>query len=343
MELGSELAKGVTERMVGIQLPIFMRIVLPGFAATGVLYTPTIRLLGYLPSDDDHWWQRIAGYLVLVFFLGAIISTLGGQIYKIFEGRSFWPAAVSEWGRRWQQSRVVRLLAAQEAARGKSEARFNELWNQLRSYPTNEQGNPEATHPTELGNLLAAYEAYPDSRYGMDSVFYWTRIWLQIDKDTKAEIDSGWSLADGFLTLSAISAAGGIIWIGQSILAGFDVGTSMMPFSPATQVFFAGLGWMAIGYFWYRLSLPFHRENGEVYKAIFDIYREKVWTLTQLKPREKRLWSAAWAYLQYALLKCPNCDTGYNPVAADKCASCGFGLSELKRNFPESGEFPPPP
>jgi hypothetical protein len=338
MELGSELAKGVTERMVGIQLPIFMRIVLPGFAATGVLYMPTIRLLGNLPSDDDHWWQRIAGYLVLVFFLGALVSTLGGQIYKIFEGRSFWPDSWLEWGRKWQQARVARLLAAQQAARGKSEARYNEISNQLRSYPVNAQGKPEATHPTELGNILAAYEAYPDSRYGMDSVFYWTRIWLQIDKDTKAEIDSGWSLADGFLTLSAVSAAGGIIWTGQSILAVFGLGTSMLPFSSGTNVFFAGIGWIALAYFWYRLSLPFHRENGEVYKAIFDIYREKVWDLTKLKPREKVLWDAAWAYLQYAAFKCPNC-AGYNPVMADKCTTCGFGLSELKRNVLESGEF----
>ena len=140
MEFGFELAKGATERMLGVKLPIFIRIVLPGVVASAVFYPFVIWLLGKLPKGDDNWWQPIVAFIVLVLFLGALISTLNGEIYKIYEGRTWWPDTLFEWGRKRQQARVERLRAAARRARSQSEARYNELWYQLRHYPTNQQG-----------------------------------------------------------------------------------------------------------------------------------------------------------------------------------------------------------
>lgn len=340
MEFGYELAKGATERMLGVKLPIFMRIVLPGLVLCAIAYPFVIWLLGHLPSDDDHWWQRIVAFIVLVLFLGALISTLNGEIYKICEGRTWWPDALFEWGRRQQQARVERLLAAAKRARPQSEARYNELWYQLRHYPTNKEGDPEATHPTRLGNLLAAYEQYPGNRYGMDSIFFWTRIWLSLDADKKAEIDGDWSVADGFLTVSAICFAGGLLWLAQALVAGVGVGLRFLPFGSISHASTAAVGWLLLGFLVYRLSLPFHFSNGEIFKAIFDVYRTKVWDLTSLKPQEEATWKATWAYLQYGLLQCPNCQADYNSLDRDTCRNCGFGLSEMKRTFREGGKFP---
>ena len=336
MGTGFEAARGAAERVLGVRLPIFMRMILPGLLATAVLYPLIGWILGHLPSGPDYAWQRIAGYAVLVFLLGALISTTSSEIYRIYEGRILWPSRVKVWACGRQQARVSRLLKNADSA---TDAQYDELWYQLRIYPTNDEGQPEATHPTQIGNILAGYEQYPYTRYGMDSVFYWPRIWLQIEKDKKEEIDNQWSVADGFLTLSAISVVGGVLWILQALAAGLRISSSGLPFGAPGKSVMGGLGWLVLGFLWYKLSLPFHRENGEVFKSIFDVYRDKVWNLTSLKPNERETWRAVWAYLQYVLLKCPRCGVS-NPAGIDRCKKCGFELLELKRDLRDSGKFP---
>jgi len=342
MELGSEFAKGAADKVTGVKFPVLMRVVLPGLAATAVIYRPTLWFLGLLAYDPDHWWERVVAYIGLLALLGASISILNSEIYKIYMGRGiFWSKFFFEGGRQRQQARVDRLF--KEAKQLGSGMRYDELWYQLRDYPENEQGDPEATHPTQLGNILTAYERYPAIRYGMDAVFYWSRIWLQLDKEKKEEIDSAWSVADGLLTLSAISLGGGALWLGQAAAALFGVGEGILPLESPGYAGLGGLGWLFLGFVFYRLSLPFHRQNGETFKAIFDVYRKKVWKITALKPQEKAAWKAAWAYLQYARLHCPNCKTGYNGIQSKTCSKCGFGLDEFNRAIQESGNFPTPP
>lgn len=338
MELGFEAAKGAAEKVTGLKLPALMRIVLPGLLITGVLYRSTAWALGYLPSDAEHAWLRLVAYALLVFVSGALVSTLNSELYKIYEGRTFWPRRLFGWAQARQQARVTKLLAAADDAQ--TNAEYDEVWYQLRVYPTNAQGEPEATHPTHIGNILAGYEQYPATRYNMDSVFYWPRIWLQLDKDEKEEIDSQWSIADGFLTLSAVSVGGGLIWLAQALVAvtsGF--GRKAVPTNSLWGATVAGVAFIGLGYLWYRLSLPFHRENGEAFKSIFDVYRSKVWDLTNLKPHEKHAWGAAWAYLQYQMIVCPNCRK-MTAIQSDACEKCGFGLKEAKRSLDNSGEFP---
>jgi len=341
MDLGFEAAKGAAEKVLGVKLPVFMRIILPGLLATAVLYPAVAWILGYLPSDPDRLWQRIAAYAVLTFLLGALISTTNSEIYKIYEGRIFWPSRLFMWARRRQQARVDKLLATAKLARSQGrDTRYNELWYRLRVYPINGKGQPEASHPTRIGNILAGYEQYPNTRYGMRSVFYWPRIWLQIEKDAKEEIDSQWCAADGFLTLSAIGYAGGVVWLLQALAAAFGIGRSVLPLGAPGLTVAGAAGWVVLGFFWYSLSLPFHRENGEIFKSIFDVYRHTVRDLTSLTPNEKENWGATWGYLQYFALRCPNCRE-WTSAAGEKCEKCGFGLMELKRTMRDSGKFPP--
>jgi hypothetical protein len=340
MDLPFEATKGAAENLLGVRFPVLMRVVLPGILATGVLYPSVGWALSHFASASPFSWEQIAVYAAGTFLLGALISTLNNEIYKIYEGRIFWPRVLRDWALGRQQARVGKLQKAAAAARARGDnAAYSEIWYQLRIYPLDEKGQPQAARPTRLGNILAGYEEYPNNRYGMDSVFYWPRIWLQIDKDKKEEIDSQWSLADGFLTLSAISLAGGVVWILQSLAFALGAVSFSIPLRSPGKAALASAGWLLLGYVWYRLSLPLHRENGEVFKSIFDLYRSKVWNLTHLRPNEKELWKATWAYLQYLRLKCPNCGKS-NIATSDKCASCGFGLTEHRNTLRDSGKFP---
>ena len=340
MDLGFEAAKGATDKVLGVKLPVFMRLILPGLLASAVVYPAVPAILRRLPISQESGWEKIAAYGIFVFLLGALISTTNSEVYKIYEGRTFWPQRLRRWACERQQARVSRLLKAADAAKAARRlAEYDERWYDLRAYPINKLGVPEATHPTRIGNLLAGYEDYPDKRYGMDSVFYWPRIWIQMEKETKEEIDSQWSTADGLLMLSAISFAGSILWMLRAATAELTVDFFGLPFGAPGLALLGGIGWAFLGFLWYRLSLPFHRKNGEVFKSIFDVYRDKVWNMTALKPHEKEMWDAAWAYLQYQQLRCPNCPA-WPRDGVEQCPKCGFGLLEMKKGLRESGKFP---
>jgi hypothetical protein len=325
MELPFEATKGVAEKVLNVRFPIVMRVFFPGALALGVLYVQAKTMLAWLPRDLDGAWQRVAWVAGAIFLFGVIVSAATNEIYKIYEGRSFWPKRLFDAGVRKQARRVKQFMEAAEKANGPE---YDELWYKLRIYPLDDQGNPEATHPTLIGNILAGYEKYPSDRYGMDSVFYWPRIWLVVEKEKKEEIDSQWSVADGFLLLSAVSFLGGLLWMLEATGKALEFFSFAVPLNSEGYCFLAGLGWIALGYGLYRLSLSYHRDNGEVFKAIFDLYREKVRGMMCLDPDEKLKWKAAWAYLQYLQYQevpCPKCGTE-NEFAEKKCKKCSAEL-----------------
>src|SRR5215472_6197809 len=109
MEPGIEAAKGSAETILGMKLPVLMRVVLPGLEATAVLYPAVKWLLHFLPHEKAEIWQPIAAYVVLVLLLGAILSTANNEFYKIDEGRRGWPERLAEWARQRQAARLSRL------------------------------------------------------------------------------------------------------------------------------------------------------------------------------------------------------------------------------------------
>jgi hypothetical protein len=335
MPLPAEAAKGATDKFLNVQFPVVMRVLLPGLLATAAFYPEVVWALQRIPSIAEYSWQRLAVYAVIVFVLGALISMMSGEIYKVYEGRN-WPPGPFKWGKKRQGARVLRLKKIIEDSKSKVDS--DEAWAKLRDYPMDESREPEATYPTILGNILAGYERYPLERYGMDSIFYWPRLWLEVDKDNKEAIDSQWSIADGLLALSAVSVVGGIVWILAFVVASTAVAFPL-PFAAAYLSLLGGVGWIVLAYGWYKLSLPFHRQNGDVFKSLFDLYRSKIWDVTCLRPDEVEIWKATWLYLQYLYLKCPNCRK-YTPVGSTTCKNCGFGLIELNESWLKSGKFP---
>ena len=214
MNLPFETAKGTADQLLNVRSPIYMRVGLPGALAMAVLYPPAGWLLARLPSQPEYLWQRVVAAIALAFLLGGIVSLLSDEIYKIYEGRILWPVWLLREAKSRQEARLGRLKRQEAEARAAGDvARLGEIWLQLRAYPVDDNSQPEVRRPTLLGNILEGYEQYPDTRYGMDSVFYWPRIWMLVEKDKKEEIDGRWCLADGFLTFSAVSLIGGAVWM----------------------------------------------------------------------------------------------------------------------------------
>lgn len=340
-----EGAKGLLEKVLpGVSVPILMRMVVPGALATGVIYPLTGRGWQFLqwksPSYD---WPDLILVVAIVILSGTLLSALSGEIYKVYEGRIFWPRRLFERATAWQQKRVERLLNQAERAKAeKQRTVYNEIWHQLRVYPLDDGGEPHAPYPTLLGNILAGYEDYPDNRYGMDSVFFWPRLWLLVEKEKKEEIDSTWSVADGLLSLSAAAIIGGVAWILDAALHGLEIicdENKYVPWHSPDFAALAGIGWLVLGYLVYRVSLPYHRANGEMFKSLFDLYRDKIWSMTTLKPHEQKIWDATWAYLQYLRIRCPHCGK-LTSISKRTCQQCNSDIQQEIAKLRESGNLP---
>ncbi len=334
--VGFEGTKGLAEKIQPlVRFPILMRLVLPGALAAAVVYPVKPPKSEYIQGAFAFLgaWRNPLVVLGAILVLGALISTLGDKIYEIYEGRILWPQFLFDRLLAWQRSRVKALFDSAKKAQ-KGSLREAELWFRLRMYPLDENGNPTASRPTQLGNILAGYEEYPKTRYGMDSIFYWPRLWLEMDPEKKAWVDGMWSLADGLLYLSAIGFCGGLFWLGVGALTGAGRITAYPPLDGATQRLLAGLVLLTLGFGIYRVSLPFHRRNGETFKAIFDLYRDKIQAITRLGPAEVTTWRATWSYLQYLRVYCGNCRK-YFPAGRDRCEFCSYptarSLEDIRR------------
>jgi hypothetical protein len=299
--MGASLAKDLS-----FGLPFFYRVVLPG-TLIGSAALPLIRgaftRLGISIVGTDT--QAALAALVAVA-IGFVLSVLDDPIYQFYEGRRGWPDWLARdltagWTRR------VRFLQeeADKAKKCGDTATYDELWYEIRQYPTDDEGTYIATRPTKMGNILASYESYPERRYGMDSVFYWYRLWLKLDKDTRGEVDRLWASTDGLLYLAAGALGLGAVYLavaGAAALAAANGASWTL--TAAEQTFYAlgGLLLMLASHVPYRLSISGHLQNGETFKSLFDLYRSKLAAdLVPADAKERARWTTIWAALQYGI------------------------------------------
>ncbi|MDX2277294.1 MAG: hypothetical protein NW206_17755 [Hyphomonadaceae bacterium] len=255
-----------------LSITLVFRLLLPG-AVLAVALTPLM----------DGWARAFGRELALeaalpiaAIIFGWIVVLLDQPIYMAFEGRRYWPSQIRKLGL-WLEKRRLKHIKAEEAKNLPDSVEWS-----LRTldFPLSHSGDREAIYPTRLGNLLAAVERYPTQMYGIDGVFYWYRIWPQLDKDLRGEIDQSQAVADSGLYVSACLAFSALLGFGY-LLMGLprfaDYPAVDMPLLPAPGVLFGGsLAALLAAYVLYRISLSSQRVCGEMFRALFDVYRDKL-------------------------------------------------------------------
>jgi hypothetical protein len=292
-----------------------------------------------------------AVFIGLALVCGWLVLMLDMPIYMLYEGRRFWP----RWLRRvlvqQEQKYLDRRLEIDRRYQQK-DARilyedYQEAWVDIRQFPIDESGKPIACFPTRMGNLIAAYEDYPNSRYGLDAIFFWSRIWVKLDKDLREDIDSSQALADSTLYTSFASSLLGVIFLVYTLLKMFGItgirGVDQASFWSLIVITLAGF---AAGYLLYRLGLHSQAAYGEWFKAMFDIYHsdldfspvlKRVGAITgedePVPPQEQA--KKAWLYLQYYRVK---------PRGVPRSIPVPEYLAQKKQQgIPADAGDPPPP
>lgn len=230
-----------------------------------------------------------------VFIVGALV---GGwvillsdmPIYMLFEGRRFWP---ERWHERFMRGEARRLAYHQQRAGALEEKaaeadkagnkeegdkyrlKANEHHLETSHFALDDNRMPKAIAPTRLGNLIGAFEQYPGVKYGLDSVFFWYRIWVSLEKDLRSELDDQQAVVDSALYVTFVLTVSSIICLFYGALEFLRPGA--LPLLPAWwSLLLVSLSCLVAARMLYSLSLYAQAQYGELFKAMFDQFRGKL-------------------------------------------------------------------
>jgi hypothetical protein len=225
--------------------------------------------------------------------------------------------------------------------------RVGEAYFDLRTFPMNDKGDYVVQFPTRLGNVLSAFENYSLRVYGVDSIFYWWRIWLKVDKDTREEIDNSQAIVDSTVYTSFALFFTGAVWFVHAIL--FVLQSIIIEYAPSFKTilptfkvtvnqhapsvritWILSLLFLSAGFIVYRLSIRLHAQFGELFKSLFDVYEYKINVSGIMKevsalsasspdvslnpkPARKEQLKIVTRYLQYYRYRCPKCNELMKP------------------------------
>lgn len=296
--------------------PFFLKVVIPGLVAA-VALNPLIAVIGIKLGIAVKMYHALS-IAILGISLGFLINFIDDIIYKILEGYRLWP----KWLRIYYTNRLNERIQKrfEEYKYTQDQIKKGMLWDWLITFPLKKTGQDiqtEAVLPTRLGNILHSYEDYPQSRYGMNSVFFWPRLWLVLDKDTRNEFNTITAEADCVTYISFVLFSVSMLYfmvfvlhltnLPTIILGPFgrpvdSLSISKLAFSP---FFFLGIAILLFVLFlaFYRISLPLHVRNGDFFKSLFDVHRGKLESMLSMEENSKERWKDTMNYLEFMLTK----------------------------------------
>lgn len=309
--------------LLSFGFPFLLRTIIPGMVGTLAL-SPLIAAAGIKIDIAETLGKSLSsiGLLFVGFSLsiGFLLSFVDDTMYKIFEGYICWPTFIRRYLTKRLNKRIKRKIKKANATQDEIEKKI--LWDWLMRFPLKKESKKvetEAVLPTMLGNILSSYEDYPESRYGIIAIFFWPRLWLSVDNETRKEINTIWAEADCVTYISFILFWAFMLYLLVFIFSSFDIptlilgsigkpvtslaiGAIVMLFTPTLFLVLAIVS-IVLSYVFYRLSLPLHVRNGTFFQSLFDLHRDKLGEMHQINKIEEELKSNIWRktfnYLKY--------------------------------------------
>ena len=203
------------------------------------------------------------GAVLLVLVSGVLAARITDPILRVLEGY---------WGNRF--GRVRQLLVKRVALHGKDEKRWQTLQGRLPQLTPTETRElseldsrlrriPPAGRlmPTRLGNILAASETWPQTKYGMDPAVCWPRLWLLLPDKARETVTEARSRLD--------SAAAGMFWA-----AAFVVWTPWAWWAAPAGI----LASLALYRYW---VLHAAERFGDALESCFDVHHRELYVALQ--------------------------------------------------------------
>ncbi|MFL5897494.1 MAG: hypothetical protein ACJ76D_03395 [Solirubrobacterales bacterium] len=241
--------------------------------------------------ENDSTGARVViaiGVIAAVFLLANLLANRMQGVIRLFEGYGVRPRSLADVGRRRQLARARKLIdvATSSEDNAKREAAKNLFELSYPSFPqTLGKKNVAATR---LGNILRSAEAYGASRYGIDSVRIWSRLYpLLPDALTTSMVSARTSME----FLLAVSFLAGIY---APLASLYLIGMN----GPLVWTFSSLLGGTAIAVVTYHAAMQPAAIYGETIRSAVDLYRlELVKAMAKPLPKTMREETRTWREL----------------------------------------------
>ena len=251
-----------------------------------------------------NWWQQdlltkgqdtgfsaqlviAVGTLVLITVLAYMLQPFTRSIVRFYEG--YWPQPLQRWFVSlpligecpiWEDKSRKRAQAQEKGDMSEYNRQHVQLF----------YGFPSRVNrlmPMRLGNVLRAAEDYSKSVYGLDSVFWWPRLWPSLPEAVQNDIDD--SLTPmvallNFSTLIILVGLGSMVYLGQ-----------IGQWKQALTVFVGGIILALVSY-WSAVAQA--QSYGERIRSAVDLYRFSLLkSLHQPLPKNLQMEAELWEQL----------------------------------------------
>ncbi|GAB3425697.1 hypothetical protein [Flindersiella endophytica] len=201
----------------------------------------------------------ILAYIAATWFVAAAVAAQWGAIVRLYEGYPLRFLHVQyglpEIGAQWHREQFEKLRASKRSDK-EMELYFR--------YPTIK--DKQLILSTRLGNILLSGELYPQSRYGIDAVVFWTRLYPLLPEQFQRDLSEIRREHEFPLVVSFLAAM-------SATLSGLALVIAHKPPYFFLAVF---LGGFAVSYLAYWVSLSRAKEFAEQIRCAFDLYRDKL-------------------------------------------------------------------
>jgi hypothetical protein len=259
-------------------LTLVFRLVFPGTVlavAFWPIITTVLKMAGFIAD------LKLGIPIAAVVFGWLVV--LGDQpLYMLYEGRLWWPKWLEKRGLASQTARLQAAIKRGDELFAAKDGSWIEYDLKKLDFPIKkETGEYFVKYPTRLGNIIEAFETYSNIAWGIDAIFYWPRLWLVLDKDTRGMLDELQAIADSAFYVSFALLVSVVLFLGYSI-GGFLAFIPHwrrfdLPDLPApwwTLLIAVCLALASYAVYW--LALSQQRSYGELFKSLFDQFRDKL-------------------------------------------------------------------
>ena len=319
----------------------FLRILIPGIIlVTLISFLLILNNLQYISIFKElitkSVWDILpigAIFIIVSIIVGLLISVLIIPLTMVLEGyyleqyqKSYIVHALKDilQGNQWKKyDRYIKNLNSTEDNINRKII-YTNLYNYFscclyevnKNSKINEDDLKKYILPTKLGNVFRSMEFYPEWKYGMDGVFFWTRIQLLMSEENKKIIEKMRAFVDMFVELTWIFFIASIVYL--------------------TVLAFNGKYFLSVGFFIilllfslasYNLTVQSALKFGYYTRSIFDLYREDLWkkikngqfnNLDSLPEKER--WDNIFRYLWfYNIIQCQKCGKFFDTTTEHKC------------------------
>lgn len=255
---------------------------------------------------------EIIGFIAIVVFSATVVTSQAGNILRFYEG--YWKFPLSQKlfgiGKAWHQQQLqdldvksrmqkyaqqmqslgAELSTSQDVNRQqllqRKQERFKADIQKLqksqfalqeknyREYPPIHE--LDQVMPTRVGNVLKSAERYPNTRYNIDAVLIWSRLYHSFPDRFVQIITEARTTLDFALAISALSGL-------FSLISGIWLIVMKAPGWLFLLCFWGGalVAWLA-----YRSAIGSAAAYAEQVRAAFDLYRHELVKQLHLKPAQ---------------------------------------------------------